>query len=197
LNQIPPESGNPLDSIKKQDALEVALVDPKGELTKVKRTWTDESGRQQQRIADARYYYVVARNRRRYAPAHDVQVMLMSIEIEGPNGLPRVKAVGPVPLTWKLPELYPLVRTVGDEAIANLFYVIANKPLEFVAPVVPYNLAHQYPAPCKLWATVQARGIEGVSKPLRVAIAWDGNWDPGDTEMARNLPVSSSLSSSN
>jgi hypothetical protein len=175
--------------------LEVALVDPKGEPTKMKRKWTDASGQQQQRMADARYYYVVARNRRRYAPAHGVQVMLMSIEIEGPHSKPQVNAVGPLPLTWKLPELYPLARTVGDEAIANLFYVIENKPLEFVTPVVPYNFAHQYPAPCKLWATVQARGIEGDSEPLRIEIAWNGQWHPGDTEMARNLPVSSSISS--
>jgi hypothetical protein len=82
--------------------LEVTLVNPKGELTEMKRRWRDESGQQQQRMADARYYYVVARNRRRhFAPAHDVQIMLMSIEIEGPNGLPQVNAVGPLPLTWK------------------------------------------------------------------------------------------------
>jgi hypothetical protein len=85
---------------------------------------------------------------------------------------------------------------VGDEAIANLFYVIENKPLEFVAPVVPYNFAHKYP-PCKLWATVQARGVEGDSNRLRIEIAWNGKWDPGETEMANNLQVSSSISSSN
>jgi hypothetical protein len=173
-------------------SLEVALVSAAGERTAALLSWRDTSGQLQQRTADARYYYVLARNRRPFAPAHDVQIMLTKLEAEGPNGQPQIAASGPLPLTWKFPELHPLARTVGDEAIANLFFVIENKPLEFVLTAMPLIFPHRHQPPLRLWATIQARGIEGVSKPLRIAIAWDGKWEPGEVEMARHLQVSPS-----
>src|SRR5262249_18997560 len=115
---------------------------------------------------------------------------LTSIEIVGPDGRPQLAAVGPLPLGWKFPMLHPLNRTVGDDAIADLFFVLEGKPLEFVLPVVPNNFPHLHEPPVKLWATVQARSIEGSSNPLRLEIAWNGRWELGEAEMAKNLQVS-------
>ena len=72
-----------------------------------------------------------------------VQIMLMAIDTQGPNGQPQLAAAGPLPLTWKFPMLHPLARTVGDDAIADFFLVLEGKPLEFQLPVVPSNFPHK------------------------------------------------------
>jgi hypothetical protein len=170
-------------------SLEIELVSPKGELTEAVRTWTDESGQQQRRRAKTRYYYVRARNRRRVPAAHGLQIMLMSLEIEGPNQRPQIVGSGPLPLAWKYPELHPLARTVGDDAVANLFFVLEGKPREFVLPLIPNNFPHRHDPPLRLWATVQARAIEGNSPPLRLRIDWNDKWHDGEAEMANNLQI--------
>jgi hypothetical protein len=113
----------------------------------------------------------------------------MSLEITGPNQRPQIAGVGPLPLAWKFAQLHPLARTVGDDAIADLFFVLEGKPLEFILPLVPNNFPYKQDPPFKLWVTVQARAIEGNSKPLRLEIAWNGRWDLGEVEMRQNLQI--------
>lgn len=167
--------------------LEIELVDKRGEITDQHRASRNEHGQATTRVARARYYYVVVRNRARIPVAHEVQVMIMSLEVEGPDGRPQIAGGGPLPLGWKHPQLYPLGRTVGDDAIADFFYVLEGKPLEFILPLVPNNFPHKQAPPFKIWVTLQARAIEGTSKPLRLEIAWNGKWTEGAAEMANNL----------
>ena len=43
--------------------------------------------------------------------------------------------------------------------------------------------------PCTFVVTVQSRGNEADSKPLRLQISWDGEWHDGAREMQRHLSV--------
>ena len=79
--------------------------------------------------------------------AHEVQIMIMSLEVEGPGRRPQIAGVGPLPLGWMHPQLHPLGRTVGDDAIADFFYVLEGKALEFILPLVPNNFPHRQAAP--------------------------------------------------
>jgi len=172
--------------------LGLELVDGSGDLTFQDRSWIDDSGERQQRRAKARYYYVRVRNTARVRVAHDVQIMLMDLSVEGPDGQPQVRGRGPLPLIWQHQQLYPLLRTVGaagDEAVANFFFVLESKPLEFMLALVPNNFQHRIDPPLKIWVTLQARAAEGVSKPWRLQIAWNGKWHEGSAEMGDNLKI--------
>lgn len=172
--------------------LDLELVDSSGDLTIQDRNWIDDNKVPQHRRAKARYYYVVVRNTGRVRIAHDVQIMLIDLAVEGPDGQPQVVGKGPLPLVWQHQQLYPLLRTVGtagDEAVADFFFVLEEKPLEFVLALVPNNFPNKIDAPLKVWVTLEARAIEGRSKPLRLQIAWNGKWHDGREEMAENLPV--------
>jgi hypothetical protein len=37
--------------------------------------------------------------------------------------------------------------------------------------------------------TLQAQGTEGESLPIRIKIAWDGQWDKGEVEMRKHMVV--------
>jgi hypothetical protein len=142
---------------------------------------------QQSRTAKARYYHVRARNLSRAPAAHDVQIVITRIETVGPSGLPQAAYTGPLPLTWRHAQLHPVARTVGPDADADLFFVLENKPLEFVPMLTPNNFPIRHDGPVQLWVTIQARATEGDSAPLRLHIAWNGKWAEGEAEMGRHL----------
>jgi hypothetical protein len=58
--------------------------------------------------------------------------------------------------------------------------------------VLPFNLPNQgrYTVATRLWVTVQAQSTEATSEALRLEIAWDGQWDRGEAEMAQHLKLS-------
>jgi hypothetical protein len=98
---------------------------------------------------------------------------------------------GTLPLRWQHQETDPaLRRTIGPEAVADLFFVTENNILYLTPVISPNNFPGEHTGTTRLWVTVQARSVEVDSNVLRVEIAWDGQWDPGEEEMAKHLRVS-------
>ena len=67
--------------------------------------------------------------------------------------------------------------------------MVKDKWLELHPLITPFALDARRTAACQLIVTLQARGVEADSKPLRVKIAWDGKWSDDADEMARHMVV--------
>jgi hypothetical protein len=63
--------------------------------------------------------------------------------------------------------------------------------LAFTPIVTPNHFPPPQNGRVDFWVTLQARSLEADSDPIRLKIAWDGKWDPGEKEMATHLVVSS------
>jgi hypothetical protein len=160
--------------------LSLELANTNGEATRV------QMGAGQE---EARYYHVRVSNSRRWSPANEVQIVLLQVEEAGPNGNLQVVWRGDIPLGWRHQQLFPITRTIGGEAYADLCSIGEGRWLRLHLLLVPFNLQVVRNQPSTLVLTLQARGSEGDSSPLRIRIAWDGGWHQGEVEMRRHMSV--------
>lgn len=137
----------------------------------------------------ARYYHVRVWNERRWSPASEVKVVLLQVEEPGPNGNLYVAWTGDIPLGWRHQVLFPIERTIGGETFVDLCSVTQGGRLRLHPLIVPFNLTVERLAACSFVVTVQARGSEVDSTPLRVRVSWDGTWEPGTVEMLHHLTI--------
>jgi hypothetical protein len=147
------------------------------------------------RDTSGRYYHVTVSNERRWSPANRVQVYLTRLEQPGPDGNLQLVWFGDIPIQWRNQEVSPLARSVGPDADVDLCLAIKAgdnrvKSVELRPLIAPYDLQTRYDEPSHLVLTLEARGTEGNSLPLRVKIAWDGEWHDGDVEMKRHFVAS-------
>jgi hypothetical protein len=157
--------------------LNLALVRPEGELTRFL------TGSQ------VRYYHLRVSNSRRWSPAQGVQVVLLQLEEPAADGSFRIAWRGDMPLGWRHQSLFPVARTIGAEADVDLCSVTEEPTLQLHPLLVPFNLQATRKAAVNWIVTVQARGDEADSPPLRIKIAWDGTWNQGESEMRQHLVV--------
>ena len=166
--------------------LRISLLDARGELI---RGGVLIEGQPQTHLT--RWYHIRLTNesRARFPAAHDARVMLVRVEKPGPaDGPPQVIYQGALPLRWQHQETDPaLRRTIGPEAVADLLFVSEHCIVNLTPLLIPNNLPANLTGEMKLWVTLQARSTEADSNVLRVEIAWDGQWDTGEEEMARHL----------
>lgn len=173
--------------------LHIRLVNPAGELT-TEKIISIENGDRKERERPARYYYLCVTNPRRWPVANNVQIVLTRVETPDPSGQPQITWQGDVPFQWTHPQIHPLSRTVGPPAQAD-FVVAANdtedpqKQLHLLLLIEPNNFERSYYKETLLWVTVIARSNETDSRQHRLEIAWDGDWNSGDTEMGRHLKI--------
>jgi hypothetical protein len=153
----------------------------------------------QQYTRPARYYYLSVRNTRRWPVAYDVRVLLTRVETPDPGGVPTTIWTGEIPFRWEHAEIQPASRTLGRAARAD-FVVAAQDPRELrerqnqlhLMPVIePNNLQRSYYTSTHIWVTVIATANEADSPALRLELAWDGQWNAGEAEMARHLVIRS------
>lgn len=168
--------------------LRLELLSPHGQKTDVTITSGETS-----RLESARYYHVRLTNGVPWPKATQTLVYLMRVEEPGPDGILQVRWSGDVPLKWQWHEIHPLQRTVGPEAVCDLCSVVKGKWLELhtvIRPTAlePYRLK-RVGTPVAMTVILQARSNEGNSPITPFAIAWDGNWDDGDAEMAQHLII--------
>jgi hypothetical protein len=134
-----------------------------------------------------RWYHVLVHNEARWSNANQVRVLLLQVEEPAPNGALQITWTGAAQLIWENQSLYPAARTVGADARADLLAVLEAGVLQLQLAIIPFNLKFQREEPCRLTLTLQARGDEGDSEPLRVTVSWDGKWDSGAKEMRQHL----------
>ncbi len=168
--------------------LTVSLADPEGEKTKVRLT-SLEDGVQKERTEDARYYHLAVRNDRRWSPANQVQVVLLSVEEPGADGRFAPIWTGDLPLGWRHQQVLSGARTVGPMGHVDLCSIVRTKWLQLHPLVAPFNLEVIRRTSANLILRVQARSNESDSKILSVRVSWDGQWHDGATEMQRHLVI--------
>ena len=107
----------------------------------------------------------------------------------GPSGNPQLAYIGELPLRWRHQEIYPLLRKIGRAIDADVFYVTDEPMLCFTPLLVRNNFRAEHRGATRLWMTAVAHGAEGASNVVRIEVAWDGQWDPGEAEMQRRLTL--------
>jgi hypothetical protein len=145
----------------------------------------------------ARYYYVSVRNVRRWPLAHDVRILITRLERPDPGGVPTTAWTGEIPLRWEHAEIHPASRTLGRPARAD-FAVGARDPTEVnerrnqlhLMPVIePNNFQRSYYTGTQFWVSMIATSNETDSPTLRLEVAWDGQWNAGESEMGQHLKI--------
>lgn len=149
----------------------------------------------QARDAQARYYHIEVSNARRWAKAHNVNVLLSEIEEETTAGWTKVWSGGGIPLIWQHEHTMGGNPSIGRSRFADLFHVVQDvdparvKWLELTPKFAPYGVEMRRSNVCKLRLTVQAAADEGDSSALCLILAWDGQWMDGSREMAQHVRV--------
>ncbi len=164
--------------------LQMSLVCPEGEKGRIK-----YSLRESVSFEDARYYHMRVENLRRWSPALDVQVFMTRLEEPGPDGSLHVVWTGNLPMGWRHREISPLTRTIGPATDCDLCCVTKNKRLDLLPLIVPLQLDIRRTSKCQMVVSLQAKSHLADSSVYRVQIAWDGEWNDGETEMMRHLRV--------
>ena len=167
--------------------LALSVPDPRGE--SIQARITSPSGAVS--VVDARYYHLRVTNRARWPAATGVQVFLIRLEEPGPDGQLQIKWASEVPLRWMHQEVYPVTRTVGPNADADLCSVLKQNGAQLHPLIMPNNLATyaQRQAAFDMVLSFQARSQEEASPIKRIPISWDGKWQDGEAEMAQHLVV--------
>jgi hypothetical protein len=168
--------------------LKLSLRNDVGDRTTVTTQWETEQGLQQ-RNAEARYYHVKVENKTRWPHANRTQVYLVRVEEPGPGGDLQITWSGELPLQWTHQAIHPVARTIGPSAYCDLCSVVKGQGVQLHPLIVPNNFPVIKRSKVTLFVSLQAKGIEGESPIARFRIAWDGNWEDGETEMKRHLSV--------
>jgi hypothetical protein len=92
-------------------------------------------------------------------------------------------------MRWRHQEVSPLTRTIGHDADCDLCCVGKERWLSLLPLIAPLNLDARREQRCRIVVSLQARSNQVDSPIFRIEIAWDGDWDDGDTEMRRHLRI--------
>jgi len=116
-------------------------------------------------------------------------VFLLRMEEPGPDGELRTTWVGDVPMRWRSQESFPVARTIGPSADADLCCVVKGKSLELLPLITPYSLPAEWNGNARIVLSLQVRSSEADSDIVRVEVSWTGGWEEGTQEMMRHLVV--------
>lgn len=134
------------------------------------------------------WYHVQVENKTREAPITGVHIFLLSIEAPDAAGAFKPVWEGHAPLGWRH-EADPTPKTIGYPAECDLCHVL-KEPLEVrLSPIIKGQVLDTITGAFKFAFTLQARGIEAESKPLRLEISWSGMWSDNKADMMRHLVV--------
>ncbi len=170
--------------------LRIELGDANGDRMPILLQWYDEHGERQERKEDGRFYMLRVWNDRRWSPATQVHVSLLSIDALDASGRFTPVWAGDIPLRWKHHDFFPAQRTIGAPIEAELCNVIKGKGLALNPMINPTNLQPIYKGRTDLILTVRAHSNECDTPVLRLRVVWDGEWHDGAHEMQRHMSVS-------
>ncbi|MGH7298193.1 MAG: hypothetical protein ACRELB_24850 [Polyangiaceae bacterium] len=166
--------------------LDLTLLSTEGEPSEVRQV---SAGGLATNPVPARYYHLLVSNSRRWSSIHGVQVFLTRVEEPGPQGRFQACWQGEVPMRWRHQEAYPVMRTIGAPAHADLCFVVKGSDVSLEPLFRPFTLRVEIEKKKRIRAFFQARGDEGDSEVLCVEIAWAGTWRDGAKEMAKSLAI--------
>ena len=160
--------------------LVIRLRDTKGNLT------SQQNG---QRVI---YYHLVVENKRRWAVARGVQVMLEGVWRRAADGSFKADTLAAgLPLTWAYPQFSPLNPSVRESKVCDLGSLGENEqlfkpslyfyPNNFTGFINP-NQAVRY------GIRVTAENFTA-GKAIVIELSWDGQWSSDMAEMERHLVI--------
>jgi hypothetical protein len=138
------------------------------------------------------YYHLVVENKRKWAMARGVQVMLEGVWRRAADGTFKADTLAiELPLTWAFPQLSPLNPKVSDRKTCD-FGCLAERERQFKPSLYVYpNNFMGYVAPnqaVRYRIRVVADNLTS-GKAIVVEVSWDGQWSSDMTEMERHLVV--------
>lgn len=170
--------GDFLRSVFAAPKLKISLFDKEGEPTQY------SDGR------NVRYYHLLIKNIRKWAPAKNVLVHVVSLEKPNPDGeWQKAMYSGHVPLVWQFGDYYPGYPSIGRERICDLGRITENGVFELKTLFRPNNFDGSVRRNQKIRVHLQAVSDNGHSNMLILEIAWDGNWSLEAKEMANHLVI--------
>jgi hypothetical protein len=96
---------------------------------------------------------------------------------------------GPLQLTWQFPEFNPQLLLIGPDRVCDLGRIINRNPFELMLYFTPNNFSKDVKANQKVQVEIVAVADNGKSEPIRIEIAWNGDWSDDTIEMSRHLIV--------
>jgi hypothetical protein len=158
--------------------IKVSMLNPMGELNRL------NDGRQ------CRNYHLRVTNNRKRAAAHNVQVFFMKIFRSAADGTLVDRSLsGPLQLTWQFPNDHSQLLSIGPDRVCDLGRIIDGNPFELMLYFTPNAVSKDIKPQEKIQVELVAVADNGESEPLRIEIAWDGNWNDDSIEMSRHLVV--------
>jgi len=143
-----------------------------------------------EKIEDVRFYHLrVSNSRRHLSPVKEVQVFLVRVEEPGPGGSLIVAWASEIPMTWRNQQVSPLTRTIGHDYDCDLCSVGKDNWLSLSPLIFPITLKARRRELCTMIVSFQAKSTQTDSPICRIEIAWDGDWEDGDSEIKRHLVI--------
>jgi hypothetical protein len=158
--------------------LKISLLNSLGELTTLSNN------------ASVRYYHLNVKNKRKWAPARNVRVMLTKVFLRAADGSWIERSFGgPLQLSWQYPQVHVQYPLIGPDDVSELGCIPRGQIFHLTPYVIPNNFNGVVEANQTIKIEVVAVADNGQSKPLYIEIAWNGDWNDDASEMSRHLVV--------
>ncbi len=144
----------------------------------------DQSGEEDLRLS-VYFHARVSNTRRRWAPAHHVQVFIIRQELPDASGSYQTVWASEVPVEWDFQKVKPLQMTIGYAQDVPVCSIVKEKWVAIHPLIKPYSLIRRWREPFKTAITFVAKSEEVDSEPLRIEIAWDGHWSDDVNQLTR------------
>jgi hypothetical protein len=137
-----------------------------------------------------RYYHVHASNDNKNVSADGVSVRVTEIEKRSADGTVAAMSLAePLPLRWRYQEDGIIPVMIGHPRSCLLGSIKPGGKFLLAVENAPPDVDVEVGADEEMIVGVQAVANNAQSTPLRIKIAWDGEWSVHDEEMGRHLIV--------
>jgi hypothetical protein len=163
--------------------LTISLVSDEGHPLTV---WTfDTTTGKQIHQTSGFWYFVRVENSTRWNPVTDVYIFLLAVEQENAAGELTPVWSGRQALHWRQDDsLQP--KKIGYSSESDLCHILENPSQVKLGLLVANQMSPEiFTDKFRIAVTLQARGVEADSKPLRIKISWDGKWSADKDEMKK------------
>ena len=139
------------------------------------------------------YYHLIVENKRRWALARGVQVMITQIWRQAAGGNFKAEDLAArLPLTWQFPQFNPVNPNIRDSRLCDLGFVIEGE--DHFRPSLyfyPNNFGGFVRAGDTVRFGLEVRAENFTSEsPHVIEVSWDGQWTEDIDKMKLHLDIS-------
>lgn len=138
------------------------------------------------------YYHLEIENKRNWALAKGVQVMISGAWKRIADGSYKAEVMAAeIPLTWAFPQFSPINPSIRDSKVCDFGFLIEGA--EYFTPST-YFVPNNFPGyvgkgeSVRYGIEIQAENFRSI-EPYVVEVSWDGSWDKDLDAMERHLVV--------